>query len=239
MSLPKILLVEDDRSIASALAYALKSTYDVDGAATGRLAIYKIDMQHYDIIVLDLNLPDVSGIIICQQLRDRGLRTPILILSGDDKTLTKISLLDAGANDYLTKPFSLGEFKARLRVLVRGAAEQSIPMRAQSLTAFGIILNRHNYSVSREGTNIQLRRKEFDILEYLLTHSGQVVSREALSRHLWQDSQDQWTNTVTVHIKALRDKIDRPFEQALIQTVYGRGYKLEAPVVTTQLTKVS
>lgn len=237
-SLPKILLVEDDRNIANALAHALRSTYDVDSATSGKLAIYKTDMQHYDIIVLDLSLPDMPGIVICQQLRDRGLRTPILILSRDDKTLTKINLLDAGANDYLTKPFSLGEFNARLRVLVRGAAEQVTPPLPKSLMMYGVSLDRQSYSVTRDGINIALRRKEFDILEYLLEHAGKVVSRDALSRHLWSDSDNHWTNTVTVHIKSLRDKIDRPFSQALIQTVHGRGYKFEALTPAVQLTKV-
>jgi len=237
-SLPKVLLVEDDRNIASALAHALKSTYDVDGASSGKLAIYKTNMQNYDIIVLDLNLPDMPGIFVCQQLRDRGLRTPILILSGDDKILTKINLLDAGANDYLTKPFSLGEFNARLRVLVRGAVEQLTPPLPKLLVIHGVCLDRQSYGVTRDGIRIALRRKEFDILECLLEHAGQVVSREALLRHLWSDSDSQWTNTVTVHIKSLRDKIDRPFKQALIQTVHGRGYKFEAPSPVAQLTKV-
>jgi DNA-binding response OmpR family regulator len=238
MSLPKILLIEDDRSIASALAYALKSTYDIDGAATGRLALYKTDTEHYDIIVLDPDLPDISGMVICQQLRARGLRTPILILSGDHKTLTKINLLDAGANDYLTKPFSLGEFNARLRVLVRSARQQMAPPHPKSLAAHGIILDRQRYGVSRDGITISLRRKEFDILEYLLEHDGRVVSREALSRYLWPDSDSRWTNTVTVHIKSLRDKIDRPFDHTLIQTVHGRGYKLDSIAPAAELTKV-
>lgn len=240
MSLPKILLIEDDRSIASALAYALKNAYDIDGAGSGTLALYKTATQHYDIIVLNPDLPDISGLVICQQLRARGLRTPILILSGDDKTLTKISLLDAGANDYLTKPFSLGEFNARLRVLVRGARQQrDIPPLPKSLAAHGVVLDRQSYSVSRDGVNIPLRRKEFDILEYLLEHVGQVVGREALSRHLWPDSESRWTNTVTVHIKSLRDKVDRPFSQTLIQTVHGRGYKLEALTPAIELSKVA
>lgn len=238
MSLPKILLIEDDRSIANALVYALNSTYELDCTTSGKLAIYKTDRQRYDIIVLDLNLPDVPGIIICQQLRDRGLRTPILILSGNNKALTKISLLDAGANDYLTKPFSLGEFKARLRVLTRSAAQQLTTREPQSLTKYGIVLDRRSYSVSRDGIIIALRRKEFDILEYLLEHAGRVVSREALSRHLWPDSDNSWTNTVTVHIKSLRDKVDRPFQAALIQTIHGRGYKLEAPNAVVGLKKV-
>jgi OmpR-family two-component system manganese-sensing response regulator len=180
----------------------------------------------------------MSGTIICQQLRDRGLRTPILILSGEVKTLTKINVLDAGANDYLTKPFSLGEFKARLRVLLRSAEQQASRVSAQSLAAHGVMLDRQNYIVSRDGVTVALRRKEFDVLEYLLEHAGQVVSREAIARHIWRDGDERWANTVTVHIKSLRDKIDRPFDQSLIQTVHGRGYKFQASVLTTQLTKV-
>jgi DNA-binding response OmpR family regulator len=237
VSLPKILLIEADRSIASALAYALKSTYDVDNAATGELALYKTEILLYDIIVLDPNLPDIPGMVICQQLRNRGLRTPILILSGDNKALSKIRLLDAGANDYLTKPFSLGEFNARLRVLVRGAQQQHTRPMLKALAAHGIVLDRQSYGVSRDGVNIPLRRKEFDILEYLLEHAGQVVSREALSGHLWPNSDSRWTNTVTVHIKSLRDRIDRPFNQTLIQTVHGRGYKLEALAPAIELSK--
>jgi two-component system OmpR family response regulator len=238
VSLPKILLIEDDRSIASALAYALKSTYDVDGAGAGSLALYKLDTERYDLIVLNPELPDIPGIRICQQLRARGLRTPILILSDDTKTRTKISLLDAGANDYLTKPFSLGEFTARLRVLLRGARQQPVTLPyIKSLTAHGVVLDRESYQVSRDGITIGLRRKEFDILEYLLERAGQVVTREALSRHLWPDDEHRWTNTVTVHIKALRDKIDRPFTHSLIQTVHGRGYKLEAAPTTVNLAK--
>lgn len=237
VSLPKILLIEDDRSIAGALAYALKSTYDVDVAASGTLALYKIDIDNYDIIILDLNLPDVPGLTICQEIRNRGHRTPILILSGEVKPLTKISLLDAGANDYLTKPFSLGEFKARLRVLLRSVAQQAELNLPKVLTVLGVTINRQTYTVSREGVTIILRRKEFDLLEYLLEHAGQVLSREAIARHVWHDSDERWTNTVTVHIKSLRDKIDRPFDQSLIQTIHGRGYKFEASPIVATLTK--
>lgn len=231
MALPKILLIEDDRSFAGALAHALHNTYDVDVADSGKLAVYKIDSEPYDIIVLNPDLPDIAGILFCQQLRERGLRTPILILSANHKTLTKVHLLDAGANDYLTKPFSFGEFSARLRVLIRGAQQQQqfIQPTPKSLAAYGVVLDRQSFVVRREDVNILLRRKEFDILEYLMEHVGQVVSRDALSRYLWPDSDSYWTNTVTVHIKSLRDKLDRPFNQALIQTVHGQGYKLEAP----------
>jgi len=223
----KVLLVEDDPSIAGALAQALRSTYNIDIAATGQLALYKVDTGHYDLIVLDLNLPDMSGIMVCQQLRDRGLKAPILILSAETNVLTKINLLDAGANDYLSKPFSLGELKARLRALTRTSHKTSQP--TNQLTMSGLHLDRKTHQFKREGKTIKLRRKEFAMLECLMEHAGSVVTRRALMRHAWQGAEDLWTNTVEVHIKYLRDKVDKPFgSKPLIRTVHGLGYKIEA-----------
>jgi two-component system OmpR family response regulator len=223
---PKVLLVEDDRNIASALAQALQTSHHVAATVNGGSALYKADSDRYDLIVLDLTLPDMPGMTVCQQLRERGLDTPILILSADSKTLTKINLLDAGANDYLTKPFSLGELKARMRALTR--SRYQLPAKSVgTLRASGLELNRQTREVNREGVAIRLRRKEFDILEYLMEHAGSVVSRRALIRYAWHGAEDLWTNSVDVHIKYLRDKIDRPFGQPLIKTVHGLGYKLE------------
>jgi len=226
-TLPRVLLVEDDRSIASALSQALQASHQVAASMSGGSALYKIDSDHYDLIVLDLTLPDMPGLTVCQQLRERGLETPILILSADSQTLTKINLLDAGANDYLTKPFSLGELKARMRALTR----RRYQLPAQSVGTLyvnGLELNRQTREVSREGIAIRLRRKEFDMLEYLMEHAGSVVTRRALTRYAWHGAEDLWTNTIDVHIKYLRDKIDRPFARPLITTVHGLGYKLEA-----------
>jgi two-component system, OmpR family, response regulator len=225
--LPRVLLVEDDPSMAGALAQVLKNSYDLDVAANGQLAMYKTKDQDYDLVVLDLHLPDLPGINVCQQMRDRGLRAPILILSGDDKVLTKINLLDAGANDYLTKPFSLGELKARLRVLERLKTEPHPT--ARQLAVGDLTLDRQTFSVSRNGVLVSLRRKEFALLECLMEHAGSVVTRDTLTRYVWQSADELWTHTVDVHVKHLRDKIDRPFEQALIRTVHGLGYKIEAP----------
>lgn len=226
MKLSKVLLVEDDRSIAGALAHALHDSYDIDVASSGKLALYKTDTEQYDAIVLDLNLPDISGIFICQQLRERGISAPILILSGECRVLTKINLLDSGANDYLTKPFSLGELKARLRVLVRTTNQPA--QKTSKLTVGDLVMNRKIFTVKRGENEIELRRKEFAILECLMENSGTVVTREMLLRSVWQGSDELWTNTVDVHIKHLRDKIDRPFAGRMIRTVHGLGYKLEA-----------
>jgi len=235
--LPRTLLVEDDRNIASALAQALQSNYEVDVAFTGQSALYKVDNGHYDIIMLDLNLPDFSGMIVCQQLRDRGLQAPILVLTAESRILTKINLLDAGANDYMTKPFSLGELKARLRALTRTGHQSAKP--ANQLAISSLLLDRKTRKVSRQGVPIKLRRKEFVLLECLMEHAGSVVTRRALMRYAWQGAEDLWTNTVDVHVKHLRDKIDRPFSgRSLIRTVYGLGYKLDiAPLVSEPVGK--
>jgi two-component system, OmpR family, response regulator len=225
-TLPKVLFVDDDRYIADALSQALQNSYDLDIAGTGKLALYKTDIERYDIIILDLHLPDLPGLDVCRQLRERGVHTPILILSGENKILTKINLLDAGANDYLTKPFSLGELKARLRALGRQPRQSSQPI--GRLVVADLSLDRQAFKVSRAGAEIDLRRKEFAVLECLMEHAGTVVTREALARYVWHGNEALWTNTVDVHIKHLRDKIDRPFGRTLIRTVHGLGYMLEA-----------
>jgi DNA-binding response OmpR family regulator len=225
--LPKILLIEDDRCIAEALAHALQNHYELDAASSGRAGLYKADINNYDVVILDLNLPDLPGTAVCQQLRERGFRTPIMVLTADNQVLSKIKLLDNGANDYLTKPFSLGELKARLRVLKRQAAA-SQPFRPKGrLSVGGMTLDRQTRLVERDGKIIKLRRKEFSLLECLMENAGTVVNRQFLTSYAWQDSDDLWTNTIDVHIKHLRDKVDRPFGSSLIKTVHGLGYKLQ------------
>ena len=220
----KVLLIDDDRAITHALTVALSSSYAVDVAKTGAQALDKIDSNTYGVIILDLNLPDFTGMFICQDIRDWGGSSPSLILPAESHVLTKLHLLDAGANDYLTKPFSLGELKARVRALIR---DRNAPAPyQQKLTVSGLVLNRQTHTVSREGMTIGLRRKEFALLECLMEHAGSVVTRGTLTETAWRGDVEPWTNTVDVHIKYLRDKMDRPFEQPLIQTVHGLGYRL-------------
>ncbi len=224
----KLLLIDDDTGITTALALALANTYELDIARTGTGGLHKANTYHYDVILLDLKLPDMPGLTVCERLRHAGVTTPILILSGETKALSKVSLLDAGADDYLTKPFSLGELKARLRVLMR-RLETTQPKKHRLQTA-GLTLDSDTYLVTRDGQTIKLRRKEFAMLECLMQHAGSVVTRNTLTNHAWRDNEDPWTNTIDVHIKYLRDKIDRPFDTRLIKTVHGLGYKLETSV---------
>lgn len=226
MHLPRLLLIDDDRSIARALSLALRNTYMVDIAGDGEAAIPRATGKQYDAIILDLNLPGLSGLEVCRRLRDAGLDCPVLVLTGESEVITKITLLDAGANDYLTKPFSLGELKARLRVLLR--SQRPLRHLPRRLAVCGLLLDRRTHTVTRDGTSISLRRKEFALLECLMEHAGSVVTRSALVRHGWQGAEQPWTNTVDVHIKYLRDKLDRPFDRPLIQTVHGLGYRLNA-----------
>jgi DNA-binding response OmpR family regulator len=228
----KLLLIDDSRDISLALSRALASLYDVVTARTGAEGLSKAMTSDYTCIVLDLGLPDMHGLEVCRKIRDYDRTTPIIILSGETKVLTKIALMDMGADDYLTKPFSLGELKVRLRALQRRA--EIIASRNQKIEFIGLSLDSQRHMVERSGTPIKLRKKEFALLECLMHNAGQVVSRQALCNYAWHDGQEPWTNTVDVHIKYLRDKIDKPFDEALIRTVHGLGYKLELPRTVTE-----
>jgi DNA-binding response OmpR family regulator len=222
-ALPRVLLVEDDQHIAGAIIYTLKSSYSVDHVASGKLAIFKAGSSEYDLVLLDLNLPDINGLDVCRKLRSRGFIAPIFILSGENKAVTKIMLLDSGANDYLCKPFTVGELKARMRVLLRSRLDPKSVWPEPILSSGEVCLNRDTCTVIRAGKEIRLRRKEFDLLACLMENVGKVVNRKELIARAWEDCY-VWTNTLDVHIKFLRDKFDKPFTEKLIRTVHGRGY---------------
>lgn len=221
----KLLLIEDSRDISLALSRALYADYEVDLAFTGSDGLGRALSNDYGIVVLDLNLPDMHGLEVCKTLRRQNFKAPILILTGDSKVLSKISLLDAGADDYLTKPFSLGELKVRLRTLLRRAGRSEL--KRNRIIIDDLELDSTEHSVRRAGQAIGLRRKEFALLECLMQNVGDVVTRETLCDYAWSDTDDPWKNTVDVHIKYLRDKVDRPFSRRMIKTVHGLGYKLE------------
>lgn len=221
----KLLLIEDNREIGSALRQVLAPDYSVTLTDSGVGGLKHSRNKQYDLIVLDLNLPDMPGLEVCKQLRTEGFVGPIIILTGEVKVMSKIRLLDAGADDYLTKPFSLGELKARLRVLQRRGSQADND--TEPLRVGNLVLDRHKRQVHRDGQVISLRRKEFALLECLMQHAGIVVSRSLLGNYAWHGSDKPWTNTIDVHIKHLRDKVDRPFDEPLIKTVHGLGYKLE------------
>ena len=220
----KILLIEDDRELTTSLKGALSAQYTVDVTHTGEEGEFEATENDYDIIILDLLLPDADGMEICKRLRKAGVTVPILILTGKLDVSDAVAALDAGADDYLTKPFRLAELQARLRALVRRRPK----VFSQSKLRVGdLSLDVEARTVERAGLVIELRRKELLLLEYLMRNSGKVVTRGMILDHVWESSADPVANTIDVHINFLRAKVDRPFPKALIKTVHGLGYKIE------------
>lgn len=220
----KLLIIEDSHSIAGHIRRQFFKEHMVDIAYTGKGGILKAKSEEYDIIILDLGLPDMSGLQVCKSLRKSGIHTPILVLTGKDEVVLKITLLSNGADDYLTKPFHIDELVARVWAISRRKGRR---YHEDSLTTSGLKLNRITREVLRNNTLIRLRRKEFDILEYLLENKGRAMSREMILRHVWGADQDNWNNTVDVHIKRLRDMIDRDFSPPIIKTEHGIGYMVD------------
>ena len=220
----KLLLIEDNRTLAEGLKKQLGKSFVVDSVRTGEEGLQRALAGGQDIIVLDLSLPDKNGYDICRAIRLAQVSTPILILTGASDVTSRVTLLNAGADDYLTKPFSVAELRARLGALLRRppTTYSTEVFRVQDLT-----VDPYRRRVERSGTPIALRRKEFDILEYLVRNRGRPVTRSMILDHAWDGTKDAWNNTVDVHIKHLRDKVDRPFETPLIKTAYGIGYMID------------
>ena len=221
----KLLLVEDDKETAQTIKEELKGNFIVELAFTGEDGEYQAELNEYELIILDLNLPDINGFEVCQRLRSNGIKTPILILTGEDEVDKKVSLLDEGADDYLTKPFNIAELKARIRTLLRRPRE----LYSSNILSIGdLTIDLNRKQITRGDKTISLRRKEFYLLEYLARNAGRVITREMILDHIWDSASEPITNIIDVHIKYLRDQIDGPFDKKLIKTVHGWGYKLEA-----------
>jgi two-component system OmpR family response regulator len=223
----KAILIEDNRAVLETLSASLKNTYTLFSAQNGKQGLELIKTERPDLIILDLNLPDMSGLRICRETRRIGVKAPILILSGDSRLSTKLTLFNAGADDYLVKPFSLGELEARLSAMHR-RLDQYKQMIANPRTS-SLVLDRSSRSVIREGGQpITLRYKEYAILEFMIRNAGQTISRQRIIEAVWKDKRKPWSNAVDVHINSLRDKIDKPFDNQLIVSIHGVGYRLEA-----------
>jgi len=220
----KILLIEDNYSLAESLKKQLGKNFVVEMAHTGEEGLQHALAGGQDVIILDLSLPDMGGYDICRTIRLSNVHTPILILTGADDITSRVSLLNAGADDYVTKPFSIAELKARLGALLRRAPTVSA---SAVITVQDLVIDPNRRRVERGGVPIDLRRKEFDILEYLARNRGRPVTRAMILDHAWDGTKDTWNNTVDVHIKHLRDKVDRPFGEPLIKTAYGIGYMID------------
>jgi len=219
------LVVEDEVKMASLLSRGLKEEgYAVDVAATGQEGVWAATENPYDAIVLDVMLPDVDGFEVCRRLRETGRWAAVIMLTARDGVAHRVRGLDAGADDYLTKPFSFAELLARLRALLRrDAGERPVLLRAGDLT-----LDPATRRVTRGDAPVELTAKEFALLEYLLRHPDEVLSRTRLIEHVWDFAYEGDSNVVDVYVRYLREKIDRPFGRHSIETVRGAGYRLRA-----------
>jgi len=220
----KLLLIDDNPSLGDSLSDFLGDNWQVTLSANGDDGSKLAVSGGFDVIILDLNLPDISGQTVCRMIRRAGVRAPILVLSGTIDADSKVNLLKLGADDYVTKPFDSQELQARLQALLRRGHLD--PAAAYLLKIDDLVLDPHTRNVARAGQKVTLRRKEFDVLEYLLRNKGRVVTRNMIMDTVWGADSDSWNNTVDVHIKSLRDKVDRPFERPLISTAYGIGYTI-------------
>lgn len=221
----KILVVEDDHKIANSIKKGLEQeNFAADVAYDGISGFDLASTEDYDVIILDLLLPGLSGIKFCQKLRLEKIHTPILILTAKGQINNKVEGLDAGADDYLVKPFAFEELLARVRALSR-RPKSSL---GKVLSFTDLSLNPLTFSVKRGTTLLNLSKKEFALLEYLLRNSEKILTKEQIIAHVWNYEADILPNTVEVYIGYLRNKIDRPFKNkpSLIQTVRGFGYKL-------------
>jgi two-component system, OmpR family, response regulator len=221
----RVLVVEDDPKMAGLLRRGLvEEGHAADVAGTGDDAIWMAEAVEYDAIVLDVMLPGLDGFEVCRQLRRDGVWSPVLMLTARDAVEDRVAGLDAGADDYLPKPFSFSELLARLRALVRrGAAERPTVVEVGDLR-----LDPATRRVWRGDTEIQLSAKEFALLEAFARRPDQVLSRDRLLEHAWDFAYEARSNVVDVYVRYLREKIDRPFGRTTLETVRGMGYRLRA-----------
>ncbi len=219
----RILLVEDERKVASFVARALReNAYAVDVAPTGEDGFRLASENSYDAILLDVRLPGITGIELCRKLRREEIQSPILMLTARGLVEQRVEGLDAGADDYLTKPFALAELQARVRALVRrGFRRGEAKLRCGDLE-----LDRHRRSVNRGAGNVPLTSKEFALLELLLLRAPESVTRSEIIEHVWDSHFDSETNLVDVYINRLRQKIDQGHAVKLVHTLRGVGYRL-------------
>jgi DNA-binding response OmpR family regulator len=221
----RILVVEDDPTIASFVVKGLREAgYAVDRESDGRIALDRAATEPYDAAVVDVMLPGLDGLALIEQLRQRRIRTPVIILSAKRSVDDRIRGLQIGGDDYLTKPFAFTELLARVQALIRRATGAAEPTR---LAVGDLTLDLMTRRVERAGRPIDLRPREFALLEYLMRNAGRVVSKTMILAHVWNYGFDPRTNVVDVLVFRLREKIDRDFDRKMLQTVRGVGYVLE------------
>lgn len=222
----RILVVEDNRRLNMALARALEDAgYAVDAAYDGAQGQELAAAAPYDAIILDVMLPGKDGLAVCRALREHRMNAPILLLTARDSVADRVRGLDSGADDYLVKPFALSELLARLRALLRRDAPDRHPL----LRAGDLSLDPATHEVERAGRPIELSPRLFALLEYLMRHPNQILTRESIEAHIWSYEYEGVSNVVDVYVRRLRRALDDPFETKLVETIRGVGYRLRAP----------
>lgn len=221
----RLLVIEDERKISRVITESLKrEKYAVDAAYDGEEGFNLADSQPYDLLIVDRMLPGLEGAEIVKKLRENGKNMPILFLTALSTTEDKTLGLDVGADDYLTKPFAIDELLARVRALLRRPPIQQPDI----LKIDDLKIDKQQQTVTRAGKDIDLTNKEYALLEYLMQHPNQILSKETLIDHVWDFNADILPNNVEAYIKNLRQKIDKPFKKQLIKTVRGFGYRIES-----------
>ena len=222
----RILVIEDNHRLSSSLTANLAHEgYSVDAAYDGQEGQDLAELTPYDLIILDILLPEKDGLQVCRDLRLRRIHTPILLLTARDSVDDRVQGLDCGADDYLVKPFAMRELLARLRALLR----RQSPYTNGRLEIGDLVVDPVTHTVEREGRSIDLTPKEFALLEFLLYHPNQVVTREMIEQHIWNYDFESESNVIDVYVRRLRRKIDDPFAIKLLTTVRGVGYRLQPP----------
>lgn len=219
-----ILVIEDEKKILDFIKRGLKEEgYVVSSAQNGNDGFNLALAQDFDLIILDIMLPDMDGITICKKFRENSLLKPILMLTAKNSTKDKVMGLDSGADDYLTKPFAFEEFLARVRALLRKKNSQE----KTKIVIDDLEIDLLTHEVKRDSTQIVLTSKEYALLEYLARNIGTIVTRTMISENVWDITFDSLTNVVDVYINYLRNKIDKGYDKKLIKTIRGRGYKIQ------------
>lgn len=221
--LMKLLIVEDEKTLNKVISKRLESSgYTVFSCFDGEEALQTLMKESFDVVVMDIMMPKLSGIEVLKEMKLKGIETPVLFLTAKDTVEDRVYGLDLGAEDYLVKPFSFEELMARIRVILRSKSNRNTNV----LKISDLCLDKMSHTVTRNGNNIVLSSKEFDVLEYLMKHQGEVLSRERIESDVWETEYCGLTNVIDVYIRYLRKKIDDDYDIKLIHTIRGVGYVL-------------
>lgn len=219
----RILLTEDEQRLSNTIKKGLvEEGFAVDQAYDGEDGQYLAESEDYDLVILDVMLPKIDGVTLCQNLRSKKIKTPILMLTAKTTVEDKVAGLDSGADDYMTKPFSFTELRSRIQALLRRSKQEALPI----LQVADLSLDPIKHKVGRDGRNINLTPKEFSVLEYLMRHRDEIVTRTMILEHVWDYNFDSMSNVVDVYVATIRHKVDRGNKTRLVHTLHGVGYRI-------------